>query len=77
VSLKSTLKPGEHVAMGALLAPLRSKGVLIVGSGALTHNFGEFVEGAPPGRAEGWVQEFEVSTHVCPLPSGPLLWVAG
>jgi hypothetical protein len=83
VSLKSTLKPGEHVAMGALLAPLRARGVLIVGSGALTHNFGEFRDGARPGVMDGWVREFEVrcaprvSSHVCPLPSGPLLWVAG
>jgi hypothetical protein len=48
--------------MGSLLAPLRERGVLIVGSGALTHNFGEFVEGARPGVPEGWVREFEVGT---------------
>ena len=60
LSLKSNLSPAEHLRLGAALAPLRAEGVLIVGSGALTHNFGELEWGRPSvDEAPAWVRAFE------------------
>lgn len=42
LSLKNTLDPAEHIALGKALAPLREEGILIVGSGMSYHNMGAF-----------------------------------
>ncbi len=47
-----------HFRLGASLRPLRDEGVLILCSGAATHNLREIDRQAPPGAAADWAAEF-------------------
>jgi aromatic ring-opening dioxygenase catalytic subunit (LigB family) len=45
VSLHHSLDPSLHMAIGAAIAPLRERGVLIVGSGMSYHNMSKLMSG--------------------------------
>ena len=56
VSLPHDLDAAGALRLGKALAPLRQQGVLIVGSGGLTHNLGDYFHGTT--AATSYAQEF-------------------
>ena len=54
LSLKRGLNPGEHIAIGHALAPLRDEGVFIIGSGMTFHNLRAFGDPAASQLADAF-----------------------
>lgn len=59
VSIGTRVPMNDHLALGRALAPLRSQGVFILGSGNLTHNLGKVSFGDRYGHVESWAKEFD------------------
>ena len=58
VSLPSHMGPALQTRIGQALASLRTEGVLLIGSGSITHNLGELDWRAGPESVEPWAREF-------------------
>ncbi len=58
IAVQPRLGPAHHVRLGQALAPLHDDGVLIIGSGSLTHDLSEFRGQDVNDPAPGWVDDF-------------------
>lgn len=67
VSVQPALGPRHHLALGRALAPLSGEGVLILGSGHMTHNLRELhsVRETGAGPAAPYVSEFQEWVRGC------------
>lgn len=59
ISLVRGAGPALHHSLGLALAQLRHEGVLVIGSGSMTHNLHEFRGQPVDAPAPHWVSEFE------------------
>ena len=56
ISVQPALGPRHHLQLGRTLRPLTGEGVLIVGSGHMTHNLRDWARGA--GQEQAYAREF-------------------
>lgn len=60
LSMDYSRPPAEHFALGRQLQALRSRGVLVVGSGNIVHNLRATREGTGPNETYDWAREFDI-----------------
>ncbi|MES2743287.1 MAG: class III extradiol ring-cleavage dioxygenase [Pseudomonadota bacterium] len=58
LSIQPGLTPAHHYAVGRALRALRQQGVLLIGSGSLTHNHQDVRPQMPAGQALPWAASF-------------------
>jgi len=63
LSINRSLTPADHIAIGQLLAPLRDDGILIMGSGNITHNLRHAMQSAYSGETAtpSWARDFDLA----------------
>lgn len=73
LSMNLGFNPAKHMALAAALAPLRSEGVLIVGSGNIVHNL-RTMTWQQPDAVFDWAQRFsdKVKAHLAAKESAAL-----
>jgi 4,5-DOPA dioxygenase extradiol len=59
VSLPTRVPLSRHLALGKALAPLRNEGILILGSGNVTHNLGQVHFAERDAEPESWARDFD------------------
>ncbi len=63
VSVVRGATPADHASLGRALSSLRDEGVLVIGSGSLTHNLYEFRGHAIDAAVPSWVSDFDIWMH--------------
>ena len=58
LSIQPQLGPSHQLAVGRALAPLREEGVLVIGSGSITHNLHDLRSGYSAEREAPYVRPF-------------------
>ncbi|OOG44094.1 dioxygenase [Rhodanobacter sp. C06] len=58
LSIQPELGPAHQYVLGRALAPLREQGVLLIGSGSITHNLHDFRAGYSAGHEAPYVRPF-------------------
>lgn len=59
LSLQSARGTRHHLALGRALAPLAAEGVLLIGSGHMTHNLRDWVRAEPGAPPAAYAREFQ------------------
>ena len=59
LSIDETQPPSFHYALGVRLQPLRSEGILLLGSGDIVHNLHAYAWGRHPQEPYDWALRFE------------------